>query len=374
MEEDELFAALRLQAVPHIGAVMARKLIDRFGSPSGIFDRGLHEIRKQPGIGRKITNSLADKIYALKAEKELQYLRRSKHKYWYYQGQDYPALLRHCPDAPILLFRQGNIQLQGPVISIVGTRQMTTYGKEVCRELIMGIRHLNPVIVSGFAYGVDICAHQFAMDAGLQTIACLAHGLDRTYPADHRKYRGSLLEKGGFLTEFWSRTRPERENFLKRNRIIAGISHTTVVIESGEKGGSLITADLAMGYNRDVFAVPGRLTDIQSRGCNELIGAHKAQIFHSADDLIKQMNWENRGQEKPVQLPLFPDLSAEEKVVFEHLKSHPREHLDMISVNTGYPVSKTSSILLTLEIKGLINPLPGKRFDLAIQTSRSVIS
>ena len=264
-----------------------------------------------------------------------------------------------------MLFYDGNIRLENrPVISIVGTRNMTLYGKDFIEKLLSDIKPYNPVIVSGFAYGVDITAHKAALENGLQTIGILAHGLDRIYPKVHKKYMAKVLENGGFYTEYGHQTEPLRENFLQRNRIIAGISDATIVVESAVKGGALVTAEMANGYNREVFAVPGRTTDVYSQGCNSLIRTNKAQLLNSANDLMYYLNWDQlKKPEKTIQPQLFVNLQGDEKTVYDFLQQNGKNTLDHIALETKIPVFKLSSLLLGLELQGLIRPLPGKYFE-----------
>ena len=232
-------------------------------------------------------------------------------------------------------------------------------------RIIEDLAPLNPVIISGFAYGVDILAHKMAVKHNLQTIAVLAHGLNLVYPKTHQKYCSQLEDHGGFMTDFWSSDSFVHTNFLQRNRIIAGLSEATLVIESAEKGGSLVTADFANGYSRDVFAVPGRVGDTQSVGCNNLIKQQKAHILTSAADLVYILNWDIKKEQTPVvQKKLFVTLDEEEKKVFHFLKDHNKELLDTIALNCEIPIHKMAGILLNMELKGVIRPLPGKLFEL----------
>ena len=234
---------------------------------------------------------------------------------------------------------------------------------DFCKKLIADLAPLDPVIVSGFAYGVDIVAHQAAMDNNLQTIGVVAHGLNQVYPKIHKKYISKIEENGGFMTEFWSSSCPEKENFVKRNRIVAGLSEATIVIESAEKGGSLITANMANDYNRDVFAVPGRVTDKYSQGCNNLIKTQKANVMTSAADLVYILNWNLETKSKPVQKQLFVSLDADEQKIYDYLQQCGKELLDIIALRCDFPVFKMSSLLLNMELKGVIRPLPGKLFE-----------
>jgi DNA processing protein len=250
------------------------------------------------------------------------------------------------------------------MISIVGTRQITSYGTEFCKKLLEDLAIFNPIIVSGFAYGVDIVSHQSAMENKLQTIGVLAHGLNQIYPKTHKKYVAKMEENGGFLTEFWSNSNPEKENFVKRNRIVAGMSEATIVIESADKGGSLITANMANDYNRDVFAVPGRTSDKYSQGCNDLIKTQRAQLMTSAADLVYCLNWTLEVNEtKSIQKQLFVTLNFEEQKIYDYLQKNGKQSLDIIALECDFPIFKISSILLTMELKGIVRPLPGKLFE-----------
>jgi len=365
MTENELIAILRLQHAPYIGDITAKKLISHCGSPSAIFEDKLRNLRKIDGVGSFRLNGLFDSEHLEAAKAEYEFMKKSEIEYTYFMDADFPAYLKHCIDGPILLFKRGNIDLADKkIISIVGTRKVTSYGMAFCEELIDTIAPLNPIIVSGFAYGVDICAQRTAVKHDLQTIGCLAHGLNQIYPKVHDKYIRDVEKNGGFFTEFWSTSNPDRENFLKRNRIIAGMSEATVVIESAEKGGSLVTADIANSYNREVFAVPGRTKDKYSSGCNNLIKKQKAHMLTSAADLVYHLGWEiEKKENKPVQKQLFIELDDTEKSIYSYLQKDGKQLLDSISLECHIPVFKASSTLLNMEMKGIIRPLPGKLFE-----------
>ncbi|QWX83666.1 DNA-protecting protein DprA [Cellulophaga sp. HaHaR_3_176] len=365
MTEVELIAALRLQRIPNVGDVTAKKLISHCGSPTAIFTDKMHNLLKIDGIGSFTLKNLFNEEYLKAAEKEYDYIQKENIKVFYFMDADYPAYLKQCIDSPILLFKRGNINLENrKIIGVVGTRNITSYGTSFCEKLIEDLAPLNPIIVSGFAYGVDICVQKAAVKHGLQTIGCLAHGLNQIYPKAHFKYMSSIEENGGFLTEFWSSSNPERENFLKRNRVIAGMSEATIVIESAEKGGSLVTADIAHSYNRDVFAVPGRSEDKYSIGCNNLIKQQKAHMITSAADLIYILGWEiNNKNSKPVQQQLFVQLETTEEMIYSYLQKEGKQVLDTIALDCKLPIFKTSSTLLNMEMKGVIRPLPGKLFE-----------
>ncbi|MDF0714727.1 DNA-processing protein DprA [Muricauda sp. 334s03] len=366
MTEPEIIAALRLQNIPNIGDVTAKKLIAHCGGPKAVFEDKLPHLLKIDGIGKMTLKGLFDAIYLEEAQKEFEFLSKEDISFSYFMDEDYPARLKHCVDGPILLFQRGNINLQHQkVISVVGTRNVTNYGTAFCHRFIEELAPLNPVIVSGLAYGVDMAVQKAAMDQGLQTIACMAHGLNQIYPKVHAKYQSKIEENGGFMTEFWSSSQPNRENFLKRNRIIAGMSEATIVIESAEKGGSLVTADLAHGYHRDVFAVPGRATDKWSKGCNDLIKYQKAHLLTSAAELIYLLGWEieEEKKEKMVQKQLFVELDETEQSIYSYLQLNGKQLLDTVALECNLPIFKVSSTLLNMEMKGVIRPLPGKMFE-----------
>jgi DNA processing protein len=365
MTKDELIAILRLQNIPHIGDITAKKLIAHCGSPMAVFLDKKGHLEKIEGIGSVTLSGLHNKKHLQKAEIEYEFIIKNGISYSYFEDLGYPSYLKHCIDGPVLLFKKGNIELENKkAISIVGTRNSTSYGRDFCEKFIEDIAHMDPVIVSGFAYGIDICAHRAALKNGLQTIGCVAHGLNQIYPKTHYRYVDEIEKKGGFITEFWSTSNPDRENFLKRNRIIAGISEATIVIESGERGGSLVTADIANSYNRDVFAVPGRVKDKYSLGCNNLIKGQKAHLLTSAADLIYLLDWQlEEHNTAPVQKQLFVELDDNEKIIYTFLQKDGRQLIDQIALNCQLPVFKTMSSLLTMEMKGMIKPLPGKQYE-----------
>lgn len=363
MTDNEIIALLRLQQIPHIGDVTAKKLIAACGSSTAVFEDKPHHLLKIDGIGTVTLMGLHDPGHLEAAEAEYRYIRENGIECCYFMDADYPEYLKHCIDSPILLFKRGTIDLKNrKVISVVGTRNSTRYGTAFCEALIEALAPLNPVIVSGFAYGVDITAHRAAIEIGLQTIGCLAHGLNQIYPKVHQKYVKKVEENGGFFTDFQSTSNPDRENFLKRNRIIAGISEATVVIESAEKGGSLVTADLAHGYGREVFAVPGRASDKFSVGCNNLIKQQKAHVLTSAADLVYVLGWKLE-KETPKQPELFVTLDQDEQSIYQYLQTNGKQLLDTIAMECQIPVFRLSSILLNMEMKGVVRPLPGKLFE-----------
>jgi DNA processing protein len=366
MTETNLLYTLALQHVPNIGDILAKRLISHCGSAEAVFKEKKQALFKIDGIGSVILKDLLNANHLKEAEKEIEFISSNNIKVSYFQDENYPNKLKHCIDAPILLFEVGNINLKNRhIISIVGTRKITTNGIATCERLVETLAPYNPVIVSGFAYGTDITAHKVAIKNNLQTIGCLAHGLNQIYPKVHKKYMTDVEKNGGFLTDFWSSDNFDRNNFLKRNRIIAGLSEATIVIESAEKGGSLVTADIANSYNRDVFAVPGRITDSQSIGCNNLIKHQKAHMLTTPLDIPYMLNWQLEEIKKGVvQKQLFVELDTTEKVIYNYLKENEKQQLDVIAINCNLPIFKVASILLTMELKGVVRPLPGKLFEI----------
>ena len=366
LSRDELFHTLALQRVPNLGDASAKKLLQVVGSAEGVFKEKKTTLLKVDGIGRQKLKDLNTSNAIVDAEREMEYIDSNQISCSFFKDDNYPERLKHCLDGPLLLFCRGDINLMSKrIISVVGARNITTYGRDFCVKLINELAPTNPTIVSGFAYGADITAHKAAIENGLQTIGCLAHGLNQMYPKTHKKYVSQVEENGGFITDFWSSDKIERTNFLKRNRIIAGMSEATIVIESAEKGGSLVTADIANSYDREVFAAPGRTTDSQSKGCNNLIKTQQARLLTSAADIVYMLGWKLEDfKAKPQQKQLFIELSAEEQVIFDYLKENDKQVLDLIALHCKVPTFKASSLLLSMELKGVVRPLPGKLFQI----------
>lgn len=365
MSDQDLVFILALQNVPKIGDITAKKLIAHCGSAEAVLHEKKQHLLKIDGIGSSMLHDIFNKSHLLAAEAELTYIRNHDVVPLYFMDTNYPEKLKHCIDGPILLFQSGHIDLKARrLISIVGTRKITASGVAFCEQLIEQLAIFNPVIISGFAYGTDIIAQKAALKHHLQTVGCLAHGLNQVYPKVHNKYVAEIEKNGGFLTEFWSTSNPERENFLKRNRIIAGVSEATIVIESAERGGSLVTADIANSYNRDVFAVPGRTTDSQSAGCNNLIKYQKAHLLSTPMDVPYILNWEHESDKQPaIQKQLFVELEADEQIIYNVLKIKEQHLLDSIALECRMPIFKVAGLLLNMELKGVVRPLPGKLFE-----------
>lgn len=367
---DELLKhQIALNLVPGIGPVLARTLVSYCGGVQEIFQMRKGQLERIPGIGRDRVVRIHSKEVFLKAEKEVSFIRRHSIEPLFYLDKEYPQRLRNCEDAPILLFFRGQCNLNaGRVVSIVGTRQFSSYGRDLTEKLVENLVRYDVVVVSGLAYGIDIIAHRAATLQRIPTVAVLAHGLDRIYPSAHSSIAEKMLKCGGVLTEYQSGTIPDRENFPARNRIVAGMCDATIVIETAIKGGALITAEIANGYNRDVFAFPGRVQDVFSQGCHHLIRENKATLVTSADDIARAMNWDLDEEEKvkkiQKQLNLFLELSEEERSLIGILKENGIVAIDILALKSNMPVSKVSSLLLQLEFSGVLRSLPGKVYEL----------
>jgi len=367
MNDDLLKYKIALGLIPGLGPVTAKSVIAYTGGVKEVFEASKQKLTKAPGIGEFTAKKIVEgKEFIKQAEKEIRFIEKNKIKPVFYLDTDYPFLLKQCPDAPLIIFVKGNIDFNNrKVISIVGTRDATIQGKEICENLIRTLSETNhnPIIISGLAYGIDICAHRAALKYGLDTVSVFAHGFDKLYPANHRKTATEIKEKGALITEFISGAKFERQNFLRRNRIIAGLSQATVVIESAKKGGSLVTADIANSYNREVFAVPGRLEDKYSEGTNWLIKTHKAFLLQTAADIEYILNWE-QSKNKINQKSLFIELSDEEKLIADILQKQNKPVIDEICKISNMNMSKVSSLLLEMEFKGIVRSLPGKIYEL----------
>ncbi|MDR1153079.1 MAG: DNA-processing protein DprA [Bacteroidales bacterium] len=351
--------------IPGVGDIQAKKLISYCGGVEAVFREKKAALMKIPSVGEALANSIANHDVLAKAEKEVDFIFKHHIGYSFYLDDDYPVRLKNCPDSPVIFFYKGDVDFEHPkIVSIVGTRQATPYGKDLCNRLVDELcrRNHHPVIVSGLAYGIDICAHKAALRNGLPTIAVLGHGLAQIYPAAHAATAREITGQGALLTEFPSDRPIDRNNFVRRNRLIAGLADLTIVVESNIRGGALITADIANSYNRDVFACPGRLTDECSVGCNWLIRTNKASLLQSVADIEYLMGWDNN-QKAPVQRKLFPTVSPEEETILRLLKEGGECPIDTLGVALQMPVSKVSTLLLSLELNGLVHSLPGKVYQ-----------
>jgi DNA processing protein len=356
---------IALTLVPKVGDVAAKKLIAYCGGAEPVFKESKKALLLIPGIGPAIANSIVSQDLLSAAEFELKFMEQNDIKPIYFMEDDYSFRLRQCGDAPIMLYTKGSINLNAKrIISIVGTRRATDYGKQMTDKIIEGLSDLNDiVVVSGLAYGIDIAAHKACLKYNVPTMGVLAHGLDRVYPQLHTQVAREMQDQGGLLSDFMSGTKPDRENFPKRNRIIAGLSDATLVVEARKKGGALITADIANSYSRDVFAVPGRVGDENSEGCNQLIRRNQAALIQSSNDICYLMGWDKESEKNPsLQVSLFVDLNKEEQEILCILSSKENLSLDLIGFQAKLSIPKIMQILLQLELKGLVRALPGNQY------------
>jgi DNA processing protein len=363
----DLLSRLALTFTPGIGGTLARSLISYCGGEEHIFKMPRHKLLRIPGIGEKTVNYITQHKDAFnRAEEELKFVEKNNIKILFFSDCAYPKRLRLCEDAPILLYFKGNADLNHtPIISVVGTRMATEYGRDICNKLIEDLKSLHVVVVSGLAYGIDYATHRACIKHEVATVGVLGHGLDRLYPAQHRSIAEKMIEQGGLLTEFPTGGKPDRENFPKRNRIIAGMADATIVVEAGIKGGALITAEIADSYNRDVFAFPGRIGDEYSEGCNYLIRNNKAMMLTGTADLLFAMGWDNENSLPVKQQMVLPiDLTVSEKLIFDQLKIRGQMSIDDLALQINMPVSVLAMNLLNLEMQNIIRCLPGKTYSL----------
>lgn len=359
---------IALTLLPGVGPVLARNLVSYCGSVEAVFSEKKSKLVKIPGIGMFTAEAVEKQQDFSLAEKETKFVVKHKIQPLFFLDDAYPHRLKACDDAPILMYYKGNFDLNhSRMLGIVGTRRNTHYGEMMTEKIINELAGSNVGIISGMAYGIDIIAHRTALNNGLPTVGVLAHGLDQIYPPTHKPIAVKMIEEGGLLTEYMSNTRPIKENFPSRNRIVAGMIDAIIVIESAEKGGALITANIAEGFNRDVFALPGRINDEFSVGCNNLIRTNKAMLLDSAQLLLEIMNWQQSTKPKKpkaAQLAIFKELKEEELNIVNVLRTSGALPIDAISIQSKIPVSKVATTLLTLEFSGLIKAHPGKIFEL----------
>ncbi|HEX8356403.1 MAG TPA: DNA-processing protein DprA, partial [Segetibacter sp.] len=332
----DLLYQIALTNVPNIGAVQAKILVNRFDTAEDIFRAPKKELETIEGIGEVRAKSIKDYDGFADAETEIEFIEKYRITPLFLKDKNYPQRLLHCYDSPTLLYYRGNADLNASkVISIIGTRNNTEYGKLITDQLIEELQTMQVLIVSGLAYGIDALAHKAAVSHNLPTVGVLAHGLDKIYPPQHTGLAKQMLLNGGLLTEFKKDTKADKHNFPRRNRIVAGIADCTIVIETAAKGGSMITAELANGYNRDVFAYPGKVTDSKSSGCNYLIKTNKATLLTDAEQLIDAMGWATKKTKAKKQKELFIELSQDEKVLVDLLKEKESIHIDELFLKSG---------------------------------------
>jgi len=352
-----------LTLIKGIGPILAKNLIAYLGDAEAVFREKRQNLEKIPGIGEILAQVIVSQSDLLtRADKELEYIARQGFTVYNYTEKEYPFRLKECADAPIVLYSNGTINLnKGRFIAFVGTRNITDYGRTICETMIEELSQQIPdiIIVSGLAYGVDITAHKTALKHQLPTIGVVAHGLDRIYPSTHTSTAQKMVHQGAIVTEYPTGTDPDKPNFVQRNRIIAGLCDATVIIESAARGGSLLTADAANQYNREVFAVPGRVGDVRSGGCNDLIRQNKAALVESAGDIIRAMGWQPSGTKKVIQPLLFNELSDDEQAILTLLRQNDSLQINQLTLKLKVPVEKLFSLLIELEFKGYVRCLPG---------------
>lgn len=358
---------IALSLIPGIGGVLARNLVAYVGSVEGVFSEPLKLLMKIPGIGEVNARRIKNSNVFGKAEKEIEFIQKHKIDTFFYSDNNFPRRLKNCVDAPILIYSKGKMNLdEQRIISIVGTRNATGYGKRVCDDMVQQFseRNYKILVISGLAYGIDIQAHKSALKYNVPTVGVVAHGLDRLYPSLHKETAKKMVKNGGLVTDFISGTEISPPNFLRRNRIIAGLADATIIVESAKKGGALVTADIASSYNRDVFAFPGRAGDLYSKGCNQLIRNNGATLIEGIDDLEYFMGWENNSKDKVVQSSLFVELNEQEQKIVDLLQAEKELFIDQISTEMGWATSKVSTMLLNLEFKNVLVVLPGQIYKL----------
>ncbi len=374
MTDQETLYMMALTQVPSLSLTNLHLLIDELGSVSAIYENRKDLKQVLPSASPKFLDGMGDFCnYLKRAEEELEFCRKGKIRCLGLNDEDYPQRLKDCNDAPVLLYYRGSANLNSQhIVSMVGTRQITNYGKDLCHSFVRDLKQVCPdaLVVSGLAYGVDVNCHRAALEQGMETVGVLAHGLDQIYPRHHRETAKQMVDQGGLLTEYMSNTVIDKRNFVQRNRIVAGVSDAVIVVESATKGGSLITAEIAQSYNRQVWAFPGRVFDTYSSGCNMLIFKNKASLLTNAEDFCLEMGWTDDVQHQKqlsegIQQELFADdYSAEEQAVLQALARDDSKQINVLAVETNIAIGELSSLLFSLEMKGAVQSLVGGRYKL----------
>lgn len=365
--DKNLLHKIAITLIPKVGPVLARNLISYCGGIENVFRAKQTKLIKVPGIGEATAKEITRSDALKKAEEEVEFIQKHNIQTFFYLDENYPARLKECYDSPLMLYYKGNANLNAKrVVGIVGTRNATDYGKTVCERILDELAALDVLIVSGLAYGIDICAHKISLEKGLKTVGVLGHGLHTLYPAIHRGTAQKMELEGGLLTEFSSKSDFVKENFPRRNRIIAGLVDALIVIETKRKGGAIITAEIANTYNREVFAVPGNINAPFSEGCNFLIRTNKAALLDDVSEFKEVMGWamEKKNGKAPVQPRLFEDLNADEQQLLDILKGEQKVGIDELSIKMNRPSGVIANCLLSLELKGIVKTLPGKVYEL----------
>jgi DNA processing protein len=365
MDQASVLHQIAITRIPHVGNILVKTLISYCGGIEEVFRARKKELLKIPGIGETVADSVVQNDTFAEAEKELTFIEKHQIKVFFYLDKNYPQRLRQLPDSPPILYFKGNANLDHErTIGIVGTRQPTPHGVAICEEIVDGLKGYNVLTISGLAYGIDVTAHRKSLECGIPTIGVMGNGFRQIYPATHRSVAEKMLQSGGLLTEFAHYVRPDRENFPMRNRIIAGLSDAVIVVETATSGGSIITAQLANDYNKDVFAVPGRVKDKFSQGCNQLIKSNRAALLESAADVAYVMGWNGGNSTKSRQASLFVELSDTEQKVVDLLRQEEVIGIDQLMYLSQLSNSALAALLLELEFKGVVKSLPGKQYML----------
>lgn len=365
MNSEDLQFRIAITLLPKVGPITAKNLISYCGGAKEVFNTSKNILLKIPGVGPSLTSCILEKKVLDEAEKEIHFIQSNGIRPLFFLDEDYPKRLLNIYDAPILLYFKGNANLNpARTVGIVGTRTPTHLGISNCEKLVESLKQYDVQIISGLAFGIDGTAHKTALQHGISNIGIVAHGLDRIYPAEHTGLARSMMDCGGVLSEFPSNTIADKERFPMRNRIIAGLSDALVVVETAQSGGSIITADMAFNYNKDIFAFPGRVQDQYSQGCNLLIKRQKAGLIENAEDLATQMLWDKLDETRIIQTSMFVELSPQENRILEELKKKENS-IDELSYLLQLTPSEMATVLLQMEFKGMIRSIPGKRYVLA---------
>lgn len=364
--ENEALYQVALTMIPNIGSVQAKILVDHLGDASAVFKASVKQLSAIEGIGEIRAASIKKFTDFSEAEKELEFCGKHYIKILFLTHEDYPKRLLHCYDAPAVVYYRGNANLNTEkIVSIVGTRNNTEYGKQTTEKLIEELSALNILVVSGLAFGIDAIAHKACIANDIATVGVMGHGFNTIYPSANKSLAKDMLQSGGLLTEFTHKTPPDKHNFPKRNRIVAGMADATILVETAAKGGSMITAEMAYSYNRDIFAVPGRITDTKSSGCIKLIQQNKAVLLSDATQLLEAMGWQSKKKQQPKkQRSLFIELTSEEQLIVDALNKKETVHIDELYYANGLNSSTVAAAILNLEMQGIIKSLPGKLYTL----------
>ena len=364
--QEELRYQIALTQISQTGDIIAKKLLSIFGTASAIFKATKRELECIEDVGSSRANAIKQFKDFRRVDKEISFIEKYQIQPVFYTAKNYPHRLQQCADSPVMLYFKGQTDFNtARIVNVIGTRAPGEYGKYMCAQIVKDLAPYNVMVVSGLAYGIDILAHRTALENDMTTVGVLAHGLDRIYPSMHKETAIQMLANGGLLTEFLSETQPDKQNFPRRNRIVAGMADATVVIESGSKGGSLITADIANSYSRDVMAVPGRVGDPNAAGCHHLIKTNQAMLITEAKDIVQAMGWESAKKAQPhPQKQLFIELSAEEQQILAQFSGYGEKHIDEICRNISLPGSQVASLVFQMEMQHVLKSLPGQKYQL----------